>query len=355
MSTFPFWRFILLSLSTPFVTGCGGASLLQYELDTPVTLLTLIGATPVQDRRAEFRYIFCGLIGDAEDKCDSLLHRISDEPVTIDFRSDSYERSYNFKIFFVPGLFGDCIDGNVLPFFDAYERLEQLNHSVSVIRVSGRSSSAHNAQVIFDTVMRSGVNLEDTVLLVGHSKGVTDILHALVNFPEIGAYIDAVVSVAGVVNGTPLADGVSDFLETSAGRLPYWSCPVGDGMGIASLKRSYLLPWLSKHVLPTSVLYLSIGSFAVRENISSGLRSSHKRLSRVDPRNDSQVIYYDQIVPGSHLLGFANADHWAVALPFNSNAPLLAATMANKNDFPRTIMLEAILLYVANHLNHRNY
>ena len=35
----------------------------------------------------------------------------------------------------------------------------------------------------------------------------------------------------------------------------------------------------------------------------------------IDGRNDSQVIFYDQLIPGSTLLGYLNADHWAVAVP----------------------------------------
>ena len=34
----------------------------------------------------------------------------------------------------------------------------------------------------------------------------------------------------------------------------------------------------------------------------------------IDGRNDSQVIFYDQLIPGSTLLGYLNADHWAVAV-----------------------------------------
>jgi hypothetical protein len=32
------------------------------------------------------------------------------------------------------------------------------------------------------------------------------------------------------------------------------------------------------------------------------------------PRNDGLLLIYDQIIPGGTLLGYANADHWSVAL-----------------------------------------
>jgi hypothetical protein len=49
--------------------------------------------------------------------------------------------------------------------------------------------------------------------------------------------------------------------------------------------------------------------------ISSILSSSYDKLARIDARNDSQMIFYDQVIPGSTLVGYINADHWALAVP----------------------------------------
>jgi hypothetical protein len=38
-------------------------------------------------------------------------------------------------------------------------------------------------------------------------------------------------------------------------------------------------------------------------------RSSYDKLSKVDARNDSQLLFYDEIIPGSKLLAYVNADH----------------------------------------------
>ena len=69
-----------------------------------------------------------------------------------------------------------------------------------------------------------------------------------------------------------------------------------------------------------------------------------------DPRNDSQVIFYDQVIPRGTLLGYANGDHWAIALPFTEQAKGFADTLMNHNDFPRTALFEAVLLYVRENL-----
>jgi len=68
-------------------------------------------------------------------------------------------------------------------------------------------------------------------------------------------------------------------------------------------------------------------------------------LAEINPKNDGQLIFYDQIVPGSTLLGYANGDHWAVAMPFTEEAGGYAF-LADKNDFPRDALFEAVLLYV---------
>jgi hypothetical protein len=80
--------------------------------------------------------------------------------------------------------------------------------------------------------------------------------------------------------------------------------------------------------------------------ISAIMMTSYYALADIDPRNDGQVIFYDSLMPGSTLLGYVKADHWAIALPFSRNQPLLAATLINKNSFPRVILLEAVVRFV---------
>ena len=52
------------------------------------------------------------------------------------------------------------------------------------------------------------------------------------------------------------------------------------------------------------------------------------------------------MLPGSRLLGYANADHWAVALPFNRSTRPDALPLALGNAYPREVLGESILLYV---------
>jgi hypothetical protein len=120
----------------------------------------------------------------------------------------------------------------------------------------------------------------------------------------------------------------------------------GESTAFESLQRSVRLKWLADNRLPETLQYYSLVAFTSSNNISEALKPSYLSLSHVDPRNDSQVIFYDSVVPGGKLLGYLNADHWAVAMPFARDYPQLSSVLLTKNAFPREVLLEAIARYV---------
>ena len=73
----------------------------------------------------------------------------------------------------------------------------------------------------------------------------------------------------------------------------------------------------------------------------------HPDLKRSEPRNDGQTLYHDQVIPGATLLGYANADHWAAAIPMEESKPFIAGNRARDDSFPRRILFEAVVLYLA--------
>ena len=85
---------------------------------------------------------------------------------------------------------------------------------------------------------------------------------------------------------------------------------------MASLRPAVRQAWLAQNPLPSGVPTYSVVTLPQPERISSILqRQLPAKLSMIDGRNDSQVIFYDQVIPGSSLLGYVNADHWAIAVP----------------------------------------
>jgi hypothetical protein len=81
------------------------------------------------------------------------------------------------------------------------------------------------------------------------------------------------------------------------------------------------------------------------------LKPPYERLALVDARNDSQVIFYDQVVPGSTLVGYLDADHWAVAVPIGRSHPTIAEMLVTQNAYPREAFAEALLRFVEEDLD----
>src|SRR5262249_52217952 len=85
---------------------------------------------------------------------------------------------------------------------------------------------------------------------------------------------------------------------------------------------------------PRSIGFYSVVALPQPDHMSSVLRSSYDKLAQIDPRNDSQVIFYDAVIPGSTVLAYLNADHWAVGVPLARSHPAIASMFVDKNAFP---------------------
>jgi hypothetical protein len=184
------------------------------------------------------------------------------------------------------------------------------------------------------------------LVLVGYSKGVADILEAVVAYPEIRSRVAAVVSAAGAVGGSPLANDAEQYQADMLRHFPGATCTSGDGGAVQSLRPATRKAWMAQNPLPNELRYYSLVTFPQPERISSILKSSYDKLSRVDARNDSQVIFYDQVVPGSALLGYVNADHWALAVPVARTHTMIGSLFVTQNAYPREALTEAILRFV---------
>lgn len=191
---------------------------------------------------------------------------------------------------------------------------------------------------------------EPKLVLIGYSKGAPDILEAIVSYPEIRHRIAAVISIAGTIGGSPLAN---DATQSQLAMLRHWpdaQCTQGDGGAIESLRPTTRKAWLADNSLPRDFPYYSLVTYPRPERISSILKSSYKKLSRIDARNDSQVLFYDQVIPGSALMGYINADHWALVVPVARTHSTIGSMFVDQNNYPREALLEALLRFVEEEL-----
>ena len=328
----------------------------------------------ITDARQPFAALFehelqaSGGAGDSPRPVNEWLHGVSPGSAA---RADSFQaidaafavRASSTSVLVIPGLYGDCVEAQSVPFGDgvmrspvrsrteAYRQYDDLALAgVRSIALPGRASSAANgrrvAEAIREEAMRPGVR---RIVLVEHSKGVQDVVHALDEMQAAGGVppaLAALVSVAGVVMGTPMADHFEVLFNTLSPAIQTLDCTPSDGQEMTSVTRHERVSWLSAHPLPQGLRYYSIISHAARDDIAWPLRPLYDTMSVVDPRNDGQLFASDTVLPGSVLLAEARADHWDVALPRDRHPNAVVRSMSSGRAYPREALFRATIKWI---------
>ncbi len=320
---------------------------------TPPAILLPATKAGITDARGRFREIYCAVRNDHgarlpfDRPCETnaALWQLPGEPPPSGRTVALGPSAAGLTVVMVPGLLAECLRSKSTVFADSRANLEAQGYRTDYIQTRGRQASEINAVIIRDAI--EALPHASRIILVTHSKGTVDALTALANWPDLADRVVALVSVAGAVNGSPLADTVPDWVAQMAESIDLPECPRGQGVEAAdSLRRATRLTWLTTHAWPARVHTYSLVAAAGPGDMSAVLRPFDRVLARTEPANDGLVVASDAIVPGSVLLGYANADHLAVAMPIGANAPVLAATLMTHNDYPRAVLLEAAIRFV---------
>jgi hypothetical protein len=359
----PLRNFFIALVTFPgllLLSACASKPLNPWTADSPPHALVPVADAGVDDQRGRFREIFCEVLESRGKQwpdyrpCEDALTRVADEPAGAGQPVSLGASRKDLLGLIVPGVGWECIEGWLGLDESVKQFVNAAGFEAEMLKVDGLSSSANNARQIRDGIMALPEDLKSRpILLIGYSKGAPDILEAIVTYPELKDRVVAVLSASGAIGGSPLANFAEQKDLNLMLHFPGSSCSKGDGGALESLRPATRRTWLADNPLPAEIAYYSLVTYPHPDQISSVLKQTYKKLSTVDARNDSQVIYYDQIIPGSTLLGFVNADHWALAVPIARSHRFIGSTFVDKNNYPREAMVEAVLRFVEENLEQR--
>ncbi len=193
--------------------ACTTRPLVPYSVDTPPLILLPASQAGVQDKRARFREIFCQVLETRGTTlpdyrpCAEALTQVGIEPAGTGAQINLEPSRRHLIAAVVPGVGSDCFSRWLDPKGSVAEHVRQFGYDQINVQVDGLSGSANNARQIRDAILRMpSQDTEPHLVLIGYSKGAADILQAVVSYPEIHPRIAAVVSAAGSVGGSPLAN-----------------------------------------------------------------------------------------------------------------------------------------------------
>ena len=328
------------------LAGCATPTVDPYDASVVPVVLTGIADAGARDLRAPCREAVCKRLTASGGACSDVLLQLAGEGDARPAVTPG-DLAQRYRIAFVPGFLSECFDGLARPFAGTEKVLRSQGFTVDYFQVPGRGSTAENARRLAAHFAALEADPRP-IILFAYSKGLPDTLAFVASYPLAAKRIAAVVSVAGAFNGSPLADDLLPHYRKWVAAFPLPGCEVGTGEELHDLRRDVRLAWWQKNRQAVTLPIFSLVAAPRPEQISPAGLGTYRWLAKIDPRNDSKLLWYDQIVPGGTLLGYVNADHWGVAIPISEALPGLAFMFRDK--VPRAALVEAAIEVVAESL-----
>lgn len=297
------------------------------------------GLAVARDLRAPYRAAFCARSQDGTTACDGSLRTFAGEGTA---PRPKPARAGGYRLLFVPGFLATCFPG-IHSFADMIEAARGEGFLTDTLAIGGRNGVAANARLLAGQVDRLPVE-ERRFVFVTHSKGAADVLALLAARPDIAARTQAVLTFAGALNGSPLADDLRGLYAVTLAMFPFSGCDRGEGDPVGDLTAASRAAFWAGDALRTHVPIYSIVAMPHLAGLSPAVLLTYLRLAHVGGSNDGMLLVRDQLVPGAALLGIVDADHLRVAIPFPGPAYV---ALFNAQPLPRGALLLAAIDVIA--------
>ncbi|HKM91489.1 MAG TPA: hypothetical protein VJX29_12820 [Candidatus Acidoferrales bacterium] len=254
----------------------------------------------------------------------------------------------NYRLAIVSGVLSAC-GGNSTAFREGREHLRTVHGiTVDLIPAPNGSSAANGksvAQFLRANYRRGGPKF----ILLGYSKGAADILEGLAGDPQAAQSVAALITVAGAIGGSPIADFMPAQAQQWIQKFSLGECKGDLYAAFRSLRRDVRRKFLAQHPDAGFPVY-SVAAASDRAHTSKALLEGWELLALYGQPEDSQLLEGDTRYPGGHNLGVVRADHLAVAIPLEGSKDPVVQRLVNHNHYPRTALLEALVRYVTQDL-----
>lgn len=320
----------------------------EFTSDGRTLIVTMI--PDETDATEGFADMFCTVLKESNPdggdwgECSKYLDTASKKKLSLGPISNKY------RVLIVPGLMNTCFSG--APAYKEGQAYLKEKHGLTVELLSvPNDSSEENARLIAGYLQGRMPDDKRKYIVLGYSKGAPDLQVALSKERGVAQSVAAFISVAGAVGGSPIADAIPAIAEKWIQQYNLPNCKGNLAQGFKSLSQSARRTFNAGYpsaIVPT----YSLPAISDESNTSTMLKQAWTLLSAFDSKHDSQLTMRDAIVPGSKYLGSALADHFALALPFESSEEAIKS-VADKNRYPRSALLEAMVRFVIQDLETR--
>ncbi len=254
-----------------------------------------------------------------------------------------------YRVEIVPGLMSSCFADS--PAFGEGQTALHDKYGVTAELIAvPNDSSEDNAKLIAQVLRDKWKADQRKFIVLGYSKGAPDLQVALATQDGLASMVAAAVSVAGAVGGSPIADSLPAAADRWLNQYSLPGCKGALPNGFKSLQRSARQAFLASYP-SLGVPAYSIVAKADRQHISKSLLETWELMGAFGSVQDGQLLCEDALYPDAKDLGAALADHFAIALPFNKSKDSAIKAGMDKNTYPRSALLEAIVRFVAQDLD----